>query len=1551
MIRLLVTTLSFSIFILSSLWAVPPVINYAGQVRVAGQPFSGTGYLKFAFVNASGTTTYWSHDGTSVDGSEPTGELSVQVRGGLYSILLGNTALSGMGAIDLSLFQQYDDVHIRVWFNDGERGFQHLRPDRPFASVPYALSAGTAGSAGIAPGSVTLNMLGSDVQSSLSGTIDRSRLSADVLADLNKTVVITREMLPEDVQSDLNRTITLSDLAPEVLADLNDSVADGSITTNQLNEQILKYLRPEVVRSPALPQNRERVYTGQSVTLSADAEGKYLTYQWLRNGQEISGATNKEFTISDANATLHDGNYSVRISNDFGHVSSSSVQLDVNDTQLIHEVDLNASVALEMIWVEPGTFTMGQDGVATPVHEVTLTQGFYLGKYEVTQAQYEAVMTGNTDSLSATPSQWPNNPDRPVEKVSHDDIQKFLTRLNAQQAGNIPEGWAYVLPTEAQWEYACRAGTTTAYSWGDSITTDNANYSDSGYSQTRDVGLYDANPWGFFDMHGNVWEWTADAYANYATGAQTDPFNVGTSGSARVYRGGSWSNTGTDLRSAHRPSSNPSYRNRHIGFRVGFQQVPADVASPEMQILGDANITQLQGVAWVDPGVEAHDVRDGNLSGDVIVSGTVDVNTTGTYTLTYTVSDAAGNQSTLTRTVNIVEGQASTHTADLNASVALEMIWVEPGTFTMGQDGVATPVHEVTLTKGFYLGKYEVTQAQYEAVMTGNTDSLSATPSNWSNNPERPVEKVSWEDIQVFLTRLNAQQAGNIPAGWAYVLPTEAQWEYACRAGTTTAYSWGDSITTSNANYYDSGYSQTRNVGLYDANPWGFFDMHGNVVEWTADWYAVYSSGAQTDPEGPATGSGRVYRGGSWDDTGTFLRSARRNNVYPSFRNYGFGFRVGFQQVPADVASPEISILGAANITQLQGVAWVDPGVEAHDVRDGNLSGDVTVSGTVDVNTTGTYTLTYTVSDAAGNEASLTRTVNIVEGPASTHTADLNASVALEMIWVEPGTFTMGSPTSEAGRQTNETQHEVTLTQGFYLGKYEVTQAQYEAVMTGNNDGLNATPSGFGGNPNRPVVQVSWEDIQVFLTRLNEQQSGTIPAGWAYVLPTEAQWEYACRAGTTTAYSWGDSITTDNANYDGSGGETTDVGQYSLNPWGFFDMHGNVVEWTADWYAVYSSGAQTDPEGPASGSARVLRGGSWYEFGSELRSAYRVSLYPSARSGAIGFRVGFQQVPADVASPEISILGDANITQLQGVAWVDPGVEAHDVRDGNLSGDVTVSGSVDVNTTGTYTLTYTVSDAAGNQASLTRTVNIVAGQASTHSADLNASVSLEMIWVEPGTFTMGQDGVATPVHEVTLTTGFYLGKYEVTQAQYEAVMTGNTDSLSATPSNWPNNPDRPVEQVSWDDIQKFLTRLNSLQAGNIPEGWAYVLPTEAQWEYACRAGTTTAYSWGDSITTDNANYSDSGYSQTRDVGQYAANPWGFFDMHGNVWEWTADAYASYATGAQTDPFNVGTSGSTRVFRGGYWGIYGSALRSAIRIYDYPSYRDNDVGFRVGFQQL
>ena len=176
------------------------------------------------------------------------------------------------------------------------------------------------------------------------------------------------------------------------------------------------------------------------------------------------------------------------------------------------------------------------------------------------------------------------------------------------------------------------------------------------------------------------------------------------------------------------------------------------------------------------------------------------------------------------------------------------------------------------LQKVFSFGKYEVTQAQYEAVMKGNSN-LSSTPSQWSNNPNRPVEKVSWDDVQIFLTRLNEMQADDLAPGWSYTLPTESQWEYASRAGTTTKYSWGNDINPSHANY-DNNIGQTSDIGQYAVNPWGFFDMQGNVWEWTADLYqAAYpTDNPAIDPTGPTSGSRRVPRGGSWSNDDTRMR-------------------------------------------------------------------------------------------------------------------------------------------------------------------------------------------------------------------------------------------------------------------------------------------------------------------------------------------------------------------------------------------------------------------------------------------------------------------------------------------------------------------------------------------------------------------------------------------------------------------------------------------------------------------------------------------------------
>ena len=225
----------------------------------------------------------------------------------------------------------------------------------------------------------------------------------------------------------------------------------------------------------------------------------------------------------------------------------------------------------------------------------------------------------------------------------------------------------------------------------------------------------------------------------------------------------------------------------------------------------------------------------------------------------------------------------------------------------------------------------------------------------------------------------------------------------------------------------------------------------------------------------------------------------------------------------------------------------------------------------------------------------------------------------LTMIWVEPGTFMMGSPETEKGRTGNETQHKVTLTHGFYLGKYELSQAQWEKVMESD-------PSRFKGT-DRPVENVSWNDAVAFCKKLTEMEKkvGRVPKGMAYQLPTEAQWEYACRAGTTTKYSWGDSINSSNANYDENLDETTPVGKYPANPWGFHDMHGNVWEWCFDRYGTYPTELVTDSLDASSGLTRVTRGGSLRHAGSLLRSAKRRTDAPRSRIDVLGFRVSFQK--------------------------------------------------------------------------------------------------------------------------------------------------------------------------------------------------------------------------------------------------------------------------------------------------------------------------------------
>jgi formylglycine-generating enzyme required for sulfatase activity len=240
-------------------------------------------------------------------------------------------------------------------------------------------------------------------------------------------------------------------------------------------------------------------------------------------------------------------------------------------------------------------------------------------------------------------------------------------------------------------------------------------------------------------------------------------------------------------------------------------------------------------------------------------------------------------------------------------------------------------------------------------------------------------------------------------------------------------------------------------------------------------------------------------------------------------------------------------------------------------------------------------------------------------------------SIGMKFVWIPPGTFMMGSPQEEKERDDHETQHKVTLTKGFYMGVHLVTQEQWQEVM-GNN------PSHFKGEKNLPVETVAWNHCQEFIKKLREKDKDKKP----YRLPTEAEWEYSCRAGTTTPFHFGDTISTEQANYNGNyvygngkkgicRKKTTPVGTFPANAWGLHDMHGNLMEWCQDWYGDYPKNDVTDPQGPEKGRVidagpprRVLRGGDFANSPVRCRSAWRGRLPGKGlASNQCGLRVCF----------------------------------------------------------------------------------------------------------------------------------------------------------------------------------------------------------------------------------------------------------------------------------------------------------------------------------------
>ncbi len=620
-----------------------------------------------------------------------------------------------------------------------------------------------------------------------------------------------------------------------------------------------------------------------------------------------------------------DQTYTIQLTVDTGSTTDTTGYASLNPG-VVNVSNVESPLYSGMVPITGGTFQMGDingggDSDELPVHSVTVGD-FYISDHEVTAAEYkECVDDGGCSYNGGTGSYYTygasGKENHPMNYVSWTETQAYIAWLNGKSSR------VYRLCTEAEWEYAARAGTSTKYTCGDSDSCLNdvawylGNNSPAG---TKADKTKQANAWGLYDMYGNVLEWVQDWYHSNYTSAPTDGSAwESPTGSYRVFRGGAFYGSTYDLRSADRIYNSPGYRNNFIGFRLCSVAAGFAIGSISGNTAEDGTTatftvklsTQPDGDVVID--AASSDTGEGTVSPSSLTFTSSNWNTTQTVTVTG-VDDGIedGDQNyTIELTVDTGSTTDTTGYASLNPGVVNAtnveasgpysgMVPITGGTFQMGDingGGYSDelPVHSVTVGS-FSISDHEVTAAEYkECVDDGGCSYNGGTGSYYtygaSGKENHPLNYVSWTETQAYIAWLNGKSSR------VYRLCTEAEWEYAARAGTTTKWSCGNDDSCLNDVAWWSGNNSpagTKTVKTKQANAWGLYDMHGNVYEWVQDWYHSSYSGAPNDGsawESP-TGSYRVIRGGLFSYSASGLRSAYRNGYSPGNRHYSIGFRL-----------------------------------------------------------------------------------------------------------------------------------------------------------------------------------------------------------------------------------------------------------------------------------------------------------------------------------------------------------------------------------------------------------------------------------------------------------------------------------------------------------------------------------------------------------------------------------------------------------------------------------------------------------------------------------
>ena len=894
----------------------------------------------------------------------------------------------------------------------------------------------------------------------------------------------------------------------------------------------------------------------------------------------------------------------------------------------------------ELVVVPPGTYLKGspvseegRDEDEGPRHRVVTRKAFAIGTTEVTRGEYarfvrETGLSGNDSCRTYEGERWDlrsgrdwGNPgyhqsDRhPAVCVNWDEAQRYVAWLSRET------GREYRLPSESEWEYVARGGTDTSSHWGDGTRfqcwyangadvtlkernrdrkKDIASCRDR-YVYTSPVKQFAQNEFGLFDLLGNVWEWTADC-GNKSYGEAPGDGSGWTRGKCglRIVRGGSWYSEPSSLRSANRLLNKAGLRNGNVGFRVARKLTSVERPTLDLEAVVASADDEMYMRASSRDTVEAYDE----------------------YLALYPNGRHAerARQSRDDAFGRLPYGGTFRECVDCP-----EMVVVPPGTFALGsppdekgRDGDEGPVREVALGESFAVGVHEVTRGQYasfvrESSYAGGDSCWVYEEGEWKERADRgwrdpgygqtgdhPAVCVSWKDALAYVEWLSQK------TGAAYRLPSEAEWEYAARGGTTTPRHWDEGPENEKqcrhangadetakrretgwtlAASCDDGYFATSPVGRFEANAFGLRDALGNAWEWTGDCWNESHRSARGDGRARERGdcSRRVRRGGSWSSFPSFLRSAERYWYASDGRVNDIGFRVA------------------------RNLSWGADDGAFQRARD---------QGTVAAYEE--YLRAYPEGRHVPEAKRLLAEPKVGE-------RFRDCTECPELVVVPAGAFVMGSPPDEEGRDGDEgPERRVTIEKPFAVGVHEVTFAEWDACLAQGGCKRHRPRDKGWGRGDRPVIFVSWKDAQAYAGWLSRR------TGEDYRLLTESEWEYVARAGkrTRTRYAWGDEIGSGRANCKGCGSDwdstkTAPVGKFSPNAFGVHDMHGNVAEWVED---CGSPGYATAPkDGTAVDRAnckkRMLRGGHWLDKPRYLRSANRSRSDPEKRVHGHGFRV------------------------------------------------------------------------------------------------------------------------------------------------------------------------------------------------------------------------------------------------------------------------------------------------------------------------------------------